>query len=181
VWHELIGHAKFFATLAEIDTEIARQVQAARCPLCCGRLDRSDYPRKPRGDLGAAEELYARRISLCCDVCRRRVTPPSTRFLGRRVYVAAYVILASAFEAIASIVVRARTRRRWISWWQTAFVMSAFWSAASSALMPPLSTTSLPGALLARFGGELDAQLGAMLRWISPVTTSTSPRRSMAM
>ncbi len=181
MWHELIGHAKFFATLAEVDTEIARQVQAARCPLCRGRLDRSDYPRKPRGDLGAAEEFYTRRISLCCDVCRKRVTPPSTRFLGRRVYVAAYVILASAFEAIASMVVRARTRRRWIAWWQTTFVMSAFWNAASSALMPPVSAASLPGTLLARFRGEPDAQLAAMLRWISPVTAAPSSWRSMAM
>lgn len=181
MWHELIGHAKFFATLAEVDADIARHVQAERCPLCRGRLDRSDYPRKPRGDLGAAEELYARRISLCCDVCRKRVTPPSTRFLGRRVYVAAYVILASAFEAIASMIVSARTRRRWVAWWQTAFVMTAFWNATSSALMPPLSSASLPGALLARFHGEPDAQLTAMLRWISPVTTATSPGRSMAM
>lgn len=181
MWHELIGHTKFFATLVDVDTEIARQVQAARCPVCGGRLDRGDFPRKPRGDLGDAEDLYARRISLCCDVCRKRVTPPSTRFLGRRVYVAAYVILASAFEAIASMVVSARTRRRWIAWWQTAFVMSAFWNSASSSLMPPLSSASLPASLLSRFRGEPEAQLAAMLRWISPVTTATSPRRSMAM
>lgn len=181
MWHELIGHGKFFAQLIEVDETIARQVQAGRCPLCGGRLDRSDFPRKPRGDLGEAEASYARRISLCCDACRRRVTPPSTRFLGRKVYVAPYVILAGVVGAVASLLASARTRRRWIAWWQTVFVASAFFRAECAALMPPVTVKSLPGSLLARFVGDSSAALEAMLRWISPVTTSTSPRRTMAM
>lgn len=33
-------------------------------------------------------------MSLCCARCRKRRTPPSVRFLGRRVYLAAVVVLA---------------------------------------------------------------------------------------
>ena len=43
-------------------------------------------------------EAFGRRFSLCCgrEGCRHRATPPSVRFLGRRVYVGAVVIVASA-------------------------------------------------------------------------------------
>jgi hypothetical protein len=50
-----------------------------------------------RGLMAAAAEAFTRRFSLCCgrEGCRRRATPPSIRFLGRRVYVGAAVIIAS--------------------------------------------------------------------------------------
>ncbi|XXY46428.1 hypothetical protein WME91_41160 [Sorangium sp. So ce269] len=90
---------KFFSCLQGIDQEIARQVARAGCPWCGGPLDRSDYDRKPRGDrfIAATVELPLRRISLCCrrEGCRRRRTPPSVVFLGRRVYLGAVVIVAS--------------------------------------------------------------------------------------
>jgi hypothetical protein len=39
-------------------------------------------------------------LSLCCsrDGCRRRMTPPSVRFLGRRVYLGAVLVLVSAMQ-----------------------------------------------------------------------------------
>src|SRR5271157_4368665 len=63
-----------------------------------GPLHRSDYDRKPRGALIApAGEAFVRRFSLCCgrEGCRKRATPPSLRFLGRRVYLGAVVLVAS--------------------------------------------------------------------------------------
>jgi hypothetical protein len=99
IWHTLGLDREFFSRLTRIDEEIARQVAAARCSWCGGPLYRSDYDRKPRGGLiAAAGEKHVRRISLCCgsEGCRHRATPPSVRFLGRRVYLGAAVVVASA-------------------------------------------------------------------------------------
>ncbi len=53
--------AKWFVTLAEIDAISAERVKAAGCAACGGPLDRADFDRKPRGDLGEAATAYARR------------------------------------------------------------------------------------------------------------------------
>ena len=77
------------------------QVAAGRCLVCGGPLHRSDYARKPRGALmAAAGEEFVTRFSLCCgrDGCRKRATPPSLRFLGRRAYLGAVVIMATYDE-----------------------------------------------------------------------------------
>jgi hypothetical protein len=80
------------------DPSVCDPVRAAGCPYCGAALHAGDYPRKPRGVprslLGPA---YERRLSLCCsrEGCRRRVTPPSVRFFGRRVYLGALVVLAA--------------------------------------------------------------------------------------
>jgi hypothetical protein len=47
-----------------------------------------------------------RRLSLCCSQCRRRTTPPSVRFLGRRVYLAAVVVLVQRDAAPAVVASR---------------------------------------------------------------------------
>ena len=83
--------------LPRIDADLASKAQAAGCPRCCGRLHVANYPRKPRGADGLGDD-YELRASFCCavDGCRRRRTPPSVRFLGRKVYLGAVVVLASA-------------------------------------------------------------------------------------
>jgi len=89
---------EFFELLVEVDEAVTHRVAAEGCPVCDGPLHRSDYDRKPRGALLApAGEAFARRFSLCCgrEGCRKRAMPPSVRFLGRRVYLGAVVILAS--------------------------------------------------------------------------------------
>ena len=89
---------KIFQELLAIDEASCDRVAAAGCSFCGGPLHRSDYPRKPRGGLLAlGGEAFTRRLSLCCgwEGCRRRATPPSVRFLGRRVYLGAAVIVAS--------------------------------------------------------------------------------------
>lgn len=183
MWHELLGDAKFLAVLTAADEAIAREAQCGRCPVCGGRLDRADYARKPRDALGAAEESWSKRLSLCCsrEGCRRRLTPPSTRFLGRKVYAAPYIVIALVARATTRAIASARTRRRWSEWWQGAFIASAFWCDARARLMPVVDERGLPGTLLARFSGTAWESLAALLSWISPVTTDSHRRRAPSM
>src|SRR5258708_8521579 len=97
--------SEFFEGLTTIDAAIVARAAEEPCRDCGGPLYRGDYPRKPRGGLLAiAAEAFGRRFSLCCgrDGCRLRATPPSVRFLGRRMYVGAIVVLASAVALAAA-------------------------------------------------------------------------------
>jgi hypothetical protein len=182
----VLGDAELYRLLLRFDEDLARSTQAGRCGWCGGRLDRADYPRKPRGvppELGAE---YAVRLSLCCaaEGCRRRATPPSVRFLGRRVYVGAALVSITALDAGAQraevrqlrawLGLSARTLARWRRWWRAVFAESPFWRAARGQLRTPVSATALPGGLLQRFAGDLRGQLIAGLRFLAPITTSAS-------
>jgi hypothetical protein len=183
--------AKFLGELGKIDVEYSKQVQQAGCAHCGGVLDRADYPRKPRGDLGEAAESYERRSSFCCraEGCRKRATPPSLRFLGRKVYVSVLVIVASVAGRATRLAgagtaarvhgVPVRTVRRWLAWWQTAFAFGAFWLEAKAFFAIPVEVAGLPTSLLERFGVGTHA-LERMLRFVAPVTT-TSVRARIAM
>jgi hypothetical protein len=184
--------ARFLAALGEIDAAYAEQVQSAGCPVCGGALDRADYPRKPRGELGEAAAVYERRRSFCCrrEGCRRRATPPSLRFLGRKVYIAVIVVVASAAARATSITGRGKARRmhgvpvrtvqRWRAWWQTVFALSVFWTGAKAFFAKPVEVASLPGSLLSRFSGDRADALEKMLRFMAPITT-TSVKARIAM
>jgi hypothetical protein len=181
--------ARFLAALGEIDAASAERVHAAGCPVCGGPLDRADYPRKPRGDLGDAVEAYQRRRSFCCrrDGCRKRATPPSLRFLGRKIYFAVIVVVASAAARMAkggeverTHGVPARTVRRWLAWWQTVFALSTFWSEARAFFATPVEVSALPMSLLSRFGEERPEALEKLLRFTAPITT-TSVKARIAM
>ncbi|ACN15027.1 conserved hypothetical protein [Desulforapulum autotrophicum HRM2] len=69
-------------------------------PYCGGPLHFSNYQRKPRGGPPELQEVFEIRFSLCCgrEGCRRRTTPPSVRFWGRRVYWAPVVLLVTALR-----------------------------------------------------------------------------------
>ena len=97
MYHNLPRNASFWAFLFSIDQDLANIARQKACP-CGGRLHSAKYPRKPRGSDDLSEE-YGRRLSFCCerDGCRKRATPPSVRFLGRKVYLAAVVVLVVAF------------------------------------------------------------------------------------
>jgi hypothetical protein len=193
-WRRSLFHipdldAKFLAALSAIDAVYAEQVHGSGCPRCGGALDRANYPRKPRGDLGEVAEAYELRRSFCCrrDGCRKRATPPSLRFLGRKVYIAVLVIVASAAARATSNVGRgsprrehgvpARTVRRWLSWWQTVFALSAFWLEARAFFATPVKEKALPASLLSRFGGERAEALVKMLRFTAPITTTSVTAR----
>ncbi len=136
---------EFFAALVRADSEIAAVVGGAGCGRCGGRLHRGDYPRKPRGALIAgAGEAFVVRLSFCCgrEGCRRRTTPPSLRFLGRRVYLEAAVVVASVIAVMrgagrgtaVQVGVPPRTLGRWLGWWQGAFLRTVEFVTLAAAL-----------------------------------------------
>ena len=189
--HEILRDATLFAILPKIDADLAETARVAGCE-CGGVLHRSDFPRKARGGPSGLGAEYAERISFCCNRkgCRGRVTPPSVRFLGRKVYVGAVVVLVSAMRngptprRIAKLRellgISERTLRRWSAWWGSAFAAGAFWKAVGGRFAPPPpAIDALPHSLLERFGGGARASLVAALRFLCPITT-TSARCDMA-
>ena len=178
---------KIFQWLIEIDEETRRRVAVDGCQHCGGPLHRADYPRKPRGGLLAvAGEVLTKRISLCCgwEGCRRRSTPPSVIFLGRRVYVGVAVVLAvivaetaaRAREVRRRTGVAPRTVSRWREWWRTKFPESRLYREEQARFMPPLEQTRLPGSLVERFeraGRSADEVLVHVLGFLAPLGTTS--------
>jgi hypothetical protein len=171
--------------MLEIDREIAANAQAGGCQ-CGGRLHSARYRRKPRCGLDLEDPDHAVRFSFCCDRdgCRRRTTPPSVRFLGRRVYVATIVVLVAALAqgAIPARIrrlrqvaggVSRRTLERWRRWWREAFPETEFWREQRGRLAAPVSTDRLPASLLERMtGSDPQTRLVAVLRVLSPITVT---------
>ena len=178
---------KILQWLREIDEGTCRRVAAAGCGFCGGPLHRSDYPRKPRGGLLAVGgEVFSRRLSLCCgwEGCRRRATPPSVRFLGRRVYLGVAMLLAgiaSRTLATARAVKRttgnpARTVARWQTWWRTGFPESRLFREQRDLFQPPLAIDELPLSLVERFdraGHDLADAAVRALGFLAPLTTAS--------
>jgi len=102
------------------------------------------------------------------------------RFLGRRFYLGAIVVLVSALQGGLTagravqlkemIGVGARTLRRWRSWWREDFAKSPFWQSVRARFSPPLHVRQAPASLVERFGdGPKD--LVRLLQFLSPITT----------
>lgn len=187
MYHSLLRDAKLYEFLRGIDADLAARARLDGCPECGGVLHSARYPRKPRGgpsDLGVD---YERRLSFCCaeDGCRRRRTPPSVRFLGRKVYLAAVVVLATAMqhgvtarrvaELHAVLGIGRRTLLRWRTWWQTIFAASPAWRARRGLLgAPAVDTSTLPLSLIERFLGDEQARTIGALRFLAALTTTDS-------
>jgi hypothetical protein len=187
MYHGLPRDATFWAFLLTIDLDLATIAQRQGCS-CGGRLHRADYPRKPRGGPDALPDTYKTRFSFCCncDGCRKRTTPPSVRFLGRRVYLGALVVLISAMrhgstprrvcELSSLFGVDRRTIVRWQEFWRDCFPQTRFWKIARARL-PAFDAAILPLSLLTAFlrhGDDHDGW-GRLLRFLSPITTATGP------
>lgn len=181
--HAILQDINFYIFLVQIDQDLAAETQASGCS-CGGALHSARYPRKPRGAPRGLGPEYASRLSFCCarENCRRRTTPPSVRFLGRRVYLSAVVILVSAMQdgvtgkraqQLHEVVgVSLRTLKRWRQWWHEGFVASPFWKQAKGQLSAPIEVATLPTSLLAYFTGEdLATRLIQLLRFLLPLTT----------
>jgi hypothetical protein len=180
-----LGDARLYELFARIDDELAESVRRDGCSACGEVLHSARFPRKPRGSPVGVALGDVRRRSFCCaaDGCRKRATPPSVRYLGRKVYLGAVIVLACALRdgltparvarLRSQLGVDRRTLARWRAWWRTSFPATSWWRGARGRFAPPLLAASLPGALLERFGGDGFAPLVALLRFVSPITTST--------
>lgn len=153
-----------FAALAHADASLAAAVAARGCPFCGGPLHVANYLRKPRGGLFAeVGSDLSLRYSLCCGRpgCRRRVLPPSLRFLGRRVYLEVVMLFASVWAQVAKGLrtaarqtgVSARTLGRWLRWWREEVPRLGWWAELRSRLAAPApDETALPHSLLLHLG-----------------------------
>src|SRR5690606_35976495 len=104
------------------------------------------------------------------------------RYLGRKVYLGAVVVLITAMRCGPTPVrlryleeqlgVSRRTIYRWRIWWREVLPGTPFWRAAGAAFIPPLDRRRLPAVLLERFAGSLRERLLALLRFLAPLTTS---------
>ncbi len=186
--HALLGDATLYDQLLTFDRDLAAEAQAAGCA-CGGRLHSARYPRKPRGGPAELGADYATRLSFCCAVkgCRQRTTPASVRYLGRRVYLGAVVVLVTAMQGGITAAratqlrellgVTVRTLKRWRAWWRETFVASAFWKGVKGRFVPPVEVARLSASLLERFAGADErTQLLHMLVFLGPLTTRSAGR-----
>jgi len=189
VCHAFLTDSNFYQLLFQIDQSIAEEVRE-RGGGCGGVLHAAPYPRKPRGIRSALDESYQSRLSFCCsqDGCRRRSTPASVRFRGRKVYLGVIVVLITALQhglteprrrrLIEELDVAPQTLWRWRRWWRERFVATRCRRALAGQFIPPILTACLPASLLERLTGEgLAERLVQLLVLICPVTTSTSSLR----
>ena len=185
MYHDLPRTARFWWVLLAIDQDLANAIRKIGCS-CGGRLHSADYLRTPRGGPAPLPDHLRIRLSFCCDRdgCRKRTTPPSVRFLGRKVYLGAIVILISAMrqgpsprrvrELSARFGVDRRTIARWQVFWREHFPQSTFWKIEGARFKLTVGVNSLPYSLLDAFLTRHHRCRGwtLLLRFLAPITAS---------
>ena len=181
MYQTLLRDSSFFALLLRFDQDLAAEERELGCP-CGGTLHRGHYARKPRGGPPGLGPEHAIRFSFCCGVdgCRRRRTPASLRFLGRRVFFAVVVVLLpvlregptparlSRLEEVFTV--SRRTLLRWRRWWREVFAASRVFSAWRGRFAEPVASEALPGSLLAVMSAGTQSAHGvvALLELLAP-------------
>jgi hypothetical protein len=184
LYQALLRNSSFFDLLLRFDEDLAEEARQTGCA-CGGALHRANYARKPCGGPVELADEHAVRFSFCCGVegCRRRATPPSLRFLGRRVFLGVVVVLLPVLRdgptprrldlLCAEFAVSRRTLGRWIRWWRETFAASRFWRASQGLFAQPVASQALPSSLLLAFGDleEPWPRVLAMMRFLAPITS----------
>jgi hypothetical protein len=161
---ELLQKANLFSLLHRIDMDLASRHRQKGCPYCGGPLHQANYPRKPRGGPDELAEDCLIRLSLCCgrEECRRRSLPPSTLFMGRRVYWGCVILVVmtlqqnraggvSANHITRLLGVSRKTLIRWATYFREEFQLSAQWRRLRGKVSPWVRDSELPGALVRFF------------------------------
>lgn len=183
MYQTLLRSSSFFTLLLRLDQDVAAQAREKGCA-CGGSLHSARFVRKPRGGPEGLGPEHAMRLSFCCSVegCRRRLTPPSLRFLGRKVFFSVWVLLLPILREgptgerlrrlEESFAVSRRTLQRWRRWWREAFAQSRFWESMRGRWASPVVVEALPGSLVAAFSeiAEPSGRVLAVLRWLGPMT-----------
>lgn len=177
---KLLQDGRLYAFLEQVDKDFASEVQSRGCEHCGAALHRGDYSRKPRGG-----PSWDRRFSFCCsrEGCRKRATPPSVRFLGRKVYVGIVVVLVSAMMHGPSdrrlerlrqeLPIDRRTLKRWLQWWTQIFVHLAFWKSQRGRFARRMAEARMPLELVEAFGAQQVEGLVKLMKFLSPITTGS--------
>jgi hypothetical protein len=182
MYHDLFRHASFWTFLFGVDEDLANRARHQGCS-CGGRLHCANYPRKPRGGCENLPEAYDYRLSFCCDRdgCRKRTTPPSVRFLGRKVYLGAVVVLVAAMQQGPSarrvrelsqlFSADRRTIARWQIFWRELFPHTSFWKVSRGRFVR-LAIADLPRVLFEAFIHSPDSREDwqRLLEFLSPIT-----------
>ena len=181
MYHSLLTDTTFYNSLLALDRIIAEQVKQSGCLFCHGNLHQSHYPRKPRGVPEGTHSDYPFRFSYCCgqEGCRKRVTPPSMRFLSRKVYSSVVIFLVFFLKSktdelkveqlnlLLDTSLSVETVRRWRNFWVKQVSQSHSWKRA--AFSHGMAQT-LPVSLLAQFQSVLNKSLEMALKWMLPLT-----------
>ncbi len=180
---QTLGKAEFYRILFRIDEDLARLARENTCRYCGGPLHVANYDRKPRGGPGDVPEWQVLRQGLCCgrEGCRKRTLPPSVRFMGRRVYWGALVVVLTALRqqrhcgaTVAKLKalfdISHKTLLRWLRYFREAFPQTPLWQSLRGRVSAEVSNGALPQALLEHFGStHKDPQeaLVACLRFLA--------------
>jgi hypothetical protein len=179
LYQSLLCDASFFEFLRQIDLDLAAEARSAGC-LCGGVLHAARYPRKPRGGPSSLGREHSVRESFCCaeEGCRRRATPASVRFLGRKVFFCVVILLIpilrdgltpERFRRLErQLPVSRRTVQRWRGWWCEVF-MTTQGGQRARAEIPGLEARRLPASLLEAFSGSGLECVVLALRWLAPL------------
>ena len=157
--HSTFSNARVWAFLTQVDAAEAQRCRSRGCPHCGAVLHSATYPRKPHG-LAAELRDDARRFSLCCADCRRRVKPPSSRFFGRRFRVAPLFVVVNALVlaggARLEVIgcqwgIPVLTLRRWRRWWRESFPATREWRCRRGEVAVPSAEAALCCVVVSRF------------------------------
>ena len=182
MYHNLLRDTSFWEFLLSVDLTLAEDARQEGCA-CGGLLHQANYLRKPRGGPDGLPDECRRRLSFCCnrDGCRKRTTPPSVRFLERKVYLGAVVILVAAMrqgptprrvrELSKLFDADRRTIARWQFFWREHFPKTPFWR-VERARFVRVTIVPLPRLLLEAFihNDEDREDWKRLLCFLSPIT-----------
>lgn len=181
--HNFLLNTSFHSLLIAIDQELTQNVQKEDCAFCGGRLHQANYHRSPFGVPPSIRSNYDKRFSLCCDTCRKRTTPQSVRFFGRRWYPAPLLVLVSTLtlginerrlkqvKQHLGVAVSESTWKRWRRWWRQSFETTPFWQQTRGLALKAVETKKLfPRALFVLFQGTFEEKLQLLLKFLSPLT-----------
>lgn len=181
--HDLLRDVEFWRFLLSMDQNSIKAARQEGCA-CGGRRHSANYLRKPRGAPVDLPEDCRYQLSLCCDRdgCRKRVTPPSARFLGPKVYLLPVIFLAAAMrqgpspramrELSTLFGADRRTIARWQVLWCEQFPQTRLWKVECAGFVPALKAATLPLSLLQAFftTDDLQGDWERLLCFLSPIT-----------
>ena len=161
---ELAQNLGLYKFLYDIDQKLADEQKRKGCAHCNGRLHQANYYRKPRGGPEEVGDELPIRRSFCCAVegCRRRATPPSVLFMGRRVYWGAVVLIATTLlqgrlpehsmgKLQRKFGMVGKTLKRWMAYFHEVFPISRAWQSLRGRVSSEIRNRNLPRDLLMSF------------------------------